>query len=177
MTTTLAPTGLYLPTDVTPETFFQAIGRLRREAQDEIERLLAFLDATEGDPDAEPSLGWTSSLGHYLETPADLIGNANFGDDRESDDSDYEPDTDLEPSLGWRGAGCFPENDSQDGVDFHLNADHGGEFEEDHDGREPSEDAERWLGWANEGPQQPCPEGFLPDCEATSPEWQPVAMV
>lgn len=41
------------PTDVTPEQFFQAIGRLRREARDEIERLLAFLDETEPDPDLE----------------------------------------------------------------------------------------------------------------------------
>jgi hypothetical protein len=30
--------SLYLPTDVTPEKLFQAIGRLRKEARDEIDR-------------------------------------------------------------------------------------------------------------------------------------------
>ncbi|WP_354102184.1 hypothetical protein [Bradyrhizobium sp. RT7b] len=54
--------GLYRRTDVSPEQFFQALGRLRSEAQDEIERLLAFLDSTEPDPDLEPSLG---SLGEH----------------------------------------------------------------------------------------------------------------
>ena len=38
---------LYLPTDITPEKLFQAIGRLRREARDEIDRLIRFLDDTE----------------------------------------------------------------------------------------------------------------------------------
>jgi hypothetical protein len=47
---------------ISSEQFFQALGRLRREAQDEIERLLAFLDRTEPDPDQEPSLG---SLGEH----------------------------------------------------------------------------------------------------------------
>jgi hypothetical protein len=49
--------ALYRPTDISPEELFQAIGRLRQDAQDEIERLLAFLDSTEPDPDQEPSLG------------------------------------------------------------------------------------------------------------------------
>ena len=39
--------GLYLPTDVTPEQVFQAIGRLRKEARDEIDRLIGFLDKTD----------------------------------------------------------------------------------------------------------------------------------
>jgi hypothetical protein len=50
---------LYLPT----EKLFQAIGRLRREARDEIDRLIRFLDDTEshmsvddedGDDEADP---------------------------------------------------------------------------------------------------------------------------
>jgi hypothetical protein len=62
--------SLYLPTDVTPEKLFQAIGRLRKEARDEIDRLIRFLDDTdshmegledddpaEDDGLAEPSLG------------------------------------------------------------------------------------------------------------------------
>jgi hypothetical protein len=53
---------LYRRTDISPEQFFQPLGRLRKEARDEIERLLAFLDRTEPDPDLEPSLG---SLGEH----------------------------------------------------------------------------------------------------------------
>jgi hypothetical protein len=62
--------ALYIPTDVSPETFFQALGRVRRAARDEIERLIAWLDSTidvdedsavDDDPcdgdDFEPSLG------------------------------------------------------------------------------------------------------------------------
>jgi hypothetical protein len=39
--------ALYIPTDVTPEELFQAIGRLRKEARDEIDRLIRFLDKTD----------------------------------------------------------------------------------------------------------------------------------
>jgi hypothetical protein len=62
MTTTLerpadSAGALYRRTDISPEELFQAIGRLRKDAQDEIERLLRFLDETDGDPDLEPALG------------------------------------------------------------------------------------------------------------------------
>jgi len=39
--------SLYLPTPVTPEEAFQAIGRLRKEARDEIDRLIRLLDTTD----------------------------------------------------------------------------------------------------------------------------------
>ena len=39
--------SLYLPTDISPEEVFQAIGRLRKEARDEIDRLIGFLDKTD----------------------------------------------------------------------------------------------------------------------------------
>jgi hypothetical protein len=38
---------LYYKTPVTPEEAFQAIGRLRKEARDEIDRLIRFLDKTD----------------------------------------------------------------------------------------------------------------------------------
>jgi hypothetical protein len=76
MTTTLerpaeSAGALYRRTDISPEDFFQALGRVRRTVRDEIERLIDWLDATidvdqdaavddgpcDGDPDAEPSLG------------------------------------------------------------------------------------------------------------------------
>ncbi|QOZ45539.1 hypothetical protein XH89_20165 [Bradyrhizobium sp. CCBAU 53340] len=58
-------------TDISPEQFFQALGRARKAGRDEIERLIDWLDSTidvdedfavddetcEGDPDAEPSPG------------------------------------------------------------------------------------------------------------------------
>jgi hypothetical protein len=38
---------IYYKTPVTPEEAFQAIGRLRKEARDEIDRLIRFLDKTD----------------------------------------------------------------------------------------------------------------------------------
>ncbi|MDH2343239.1 hypothetical protein [Bradyrhizobium sp. SSUT77] len=58
---------LYRRTDISPEQFFQALGRLRSEAEDEIERLLAFLDRTEPDPDLEPEESGIGDLDGLLE--------------------------------------------------------------------------------------------------------------
>lgn len=79
----------------------------KRISRQQVEKLISILvDHLDqfDDPDAEPSLGWTASGGHYLETPEDLIGNANAGDDREDDD-EREPDVDGEASLGWLNEG------------------------------------------------------------------------
>jgi hypothetical protein len=95
--------GLYFPTDVAPETVFREIGKLRKEAEIEIERLIDLLDRTERldrvagtcgyyddrepDVDREPSLGWT--------TGQDGVGSHLMGD------SDLEADyADEEPSMG-----------------------------------------------------------------------------
>ncbi|MDB5563753.1 MAG: hypothetical protein JWP84_319 [Tardiphaga sp.] len=83
--------AIYTKTDVSPETLFQAIGRLRKEAADEIDRLLAFLDTTEPDPDLEPSLG------------ASYGGSGAGGDDRELDDENDEPS--LGSSNDYHGGG------------------------------------------------------------------------
>jgi hypothetical protein len=48
---------LYLPTDVTPEKLFQAIGRLRKEARAEIDRLIRFLDDTDNHMELEQDDG------------------------------------------------------------------------------------------------------------------------
>jgi hypothetical protein len=48
---------LYFRTPVTPEEAFQAIGRLRREARDEIDRLIRFLDDTDGHMELEQDDG------------------------------------------------------------------------------------------------------------------------
>lgn len=73
-------TGLYLPTPVTPEEAFQAIGLLRKEARDEIDRLIRFLDDTENHMEREPE---------------------DEGDDSELEEDDpAEHAEPLEPSLG-----------------------------------------------------------------------------
>jgi hypothetical protein len=98
---------LYLPTDVTPEQIFPAIGRLRKEARDEIDRLVRFLDDTENhmerepedeadDSKLEPSLG---SFERVLDQSKAWQQRGEFcsGDDVEQDEAD------AEPSLGSVG--------------------------------------------------------------------------
>jgi hypothetical protein len=139
------PAGdLYIPTDISPEQFFRALGRLRKEAMDEIDRLLTFLDALgdcdedsaidddpcDGDPDAEPALGWTDMesrwgkpvvrpdgedepvLGSVVATDQTTWASGNqddregdgCADDREGDEEQHGGEAlreNDEPSLGW----------------------------------------------------------------------------
>lgn len=98
-----AMAGQYLPTGVLPEEAFRAIGRLRREARDEIDRLLAFLDTTQPDADLEPSLGssaaheWYSQAGWATGTADD---REDEHDGKEPDHGEAEPDNEGEPTLG-----------------------------------------------------------------------------
>lgn len=95
--TTPTDADIYHPTGVMPEEIFTAIGRLRKEAQDEIDRLLQFLDATEGDADFEPSLGFPELTPWHLQ-PSD----AGVVDDRE-EDADFEEDqTDSDAAMAPR---------------------------------------------------------------------------
>jgi hypothetical protein len=71
---------LYVRTDISPEQIFQAIGRLRKEARDEIDRLIRFLDETDNHMELEPE---------------------DEADDSELEDDDPAEDDGLaEPSLG-----------------------------------------------------------------------------
>jgi hypothetical protein len=103
--------NLYLPTDVTPEQLFRAIGRLRKEARDEIDRLVRFLDETEthmelepedeaDDSEAEPSLG---SFERVVDQSKAWRQRGEFcsGNDVEKDEAD------AEPSLGSVGGMHF----------------------------------------------------------------------
>jgi hypothetical protein len=128
--------ALYLPTDVTPEEIFQAIGRLRKEARDAIDELIRFLDKTddyvsreleddagsnpEEDSDAEPSLGSFDGLVNQAKSWA--VG----GDDAELDGCDDEP------SLGSHEL-------REGGAVSYLPSERGGhlDVEGEHDGREP----------------------------------------
>jgi hypothetical protein len=84
---------IYIKTDVSPETLFQAIGRLRKEAADEIDRLLTFLDSLE---DTDVDLG-------IDDEPHDQMGE------------DDEDGVDSEPSLGWTDSGGGVEHAVDDG--------------------------------------------------------------
>jgi hypothetical protein len=74
---------LYFRTDVSPEEIFKAIGRLRKEARDEIDRLIRYLDDADNHMELEPD---------------------DEGDDAELEDGDPAEDDGLrEPSLGSVG--------------------------------------------------------------------------
>ena len=86
------PTGeplgdLYLPTDTTPEQLFLAIGKLRKDARDEINRLIRFLDETDDYMfrELEDSIDDNPHDDDELDGP-------EHGEDEESDPA--------EPSLG-----------------------------------------------------------------------------
>jgi hypothetical protein len=128
---------LYIPTNVSPEELFQAIGRLRKEARDEIDRLIRFLDDTDNhmereeavddvgcdDIEVEPSLGWTE-----LE--------ARFGRHAAPADVDAELDNcDDEPSLGSDDCAIYNQRGWAAGGTTDCEGD-------EHDGREPQEDDE-----------------------------------
>ena len=80
--------AIYYRTPVTPEEAFQAIGRLRKEARDEIDRLIRFLDKTD------------DYVSRELEDSID-----DNPHDQETDDNgeDNEDDGLSEPSLGSSG--------------------------------------------------------------------------
>ena len=72
--------ALFRRTDISPEQFFQTLGRARKAAADEIERLIQWLDSTidvdedasiddepcDGEGDSEPSLGSFDRLSNQL---------------------------------------------------------------------------------------------------------------
>lgn len=105
--------SLYLRTPVTPEEAFQAIGRLRKEARDEIDRLIRFLDDTDrhmeleeavddvpcdGDTDAEPSLGSFDRAVNQVTAWKTTTGyGSGYDVDCELDQCDHE---DSDPAEG-----------------------------------------------------------------------------
>jgi hypothetical protein len=111
--------GDYVPTDVTPEELFRAIGRLRREARDEIDKLIRFLDDSDnhmeldeavddvpcddseleaGDGDDEPSLGSHVLPSGAVSYSMPVGRGGEF--DCEGDDTPSGRSAEDEPSLG-----------------------------------------------------------------------------
>lgn len=96
-----ATEALYRRVDISPEQFFQTLGRVRRDVCDEIERLIDWLDSTidvdqdtavddgpcDEDTDAEPSLGSFDRMSDQIKAWA----RCAWGDiDLEQDDADRE---------------------------------------------------------------------------------------
>ena len=173
--------ALYRRTDISPETFFQALGRVRRAARDEIERLIAWLDSTidadedsavDDDPcddhELEPSLGSFDRMSNQIKAwlggvTCDVDVELDKCDDEESDEP--EDGRDDEPSLGSTNGGLYigPGPGTTDGEG------------DEHDGREPDdegddrEDHEPSLGWP-ERMVQGISHGDCNDYETTGPE-------
>ena len=115
--------ALYRRTDIPPELFFQALGRVRRAARDEIERLIAWLDSTiDVDEDSavddepcddlelEPSLGSFDRMSNQTKAwlggvTCDVDAELDKCDDEESDEP--EDGADSEPSLGSTNDGLY----------------------------------------------------------------------
>jgi hypothetical protein len=94
---------LYRRTDISPEQFFQALGRVRRAARDEIERLINWLDSTIDtdqdtaiddepidDAELEPSLGSFDRMSDQIKAWSSHQFHTE-GTDREFDRCDDEP--------------------------------------------------------------------------------------
>jgi hypothetical protein len=114
---TAAP-AIYYKTPVTPEEAFQAIGRLRKEARDEIDRLIRFLDETdnhmerepEDDPGEDDGLK-EPSLGSVTPASADQTKWASGSqsdteqDDGETGIGDQDGLDEQVPCRDWQGVG------------------------------------------------------------------------
>ena len=91
-----AAAGEALPAAHLNLDYRRALARLRKEAEDEIERLIAFLDQIEPDPDLEDD-----ELGED-DDPAEDDDNDTAVDDWGIDDDDWERDeTCREPSPAY----------------------------------------------------------------------------
>lgn len=163
MTTTLerpadSAGALYRRTDISPEDFFQTLGRVRRSARDEIERLIEWLDSTidstidcdedaavdddpcDGDPDAEPALGSFDRMSDQIKAWQTRPVTA---------DVDCELDTaDREPSLGSGNTHHNQTKWTEGNTDDREGCEHDGrELDvDDEDGA----DKEPMFGWSEE---------------------------
>ncbi|MDR3489189.1 MAG: hypothetical protein P4M05_30360 [Bradyrhizobium sp.] len=157
--------AVYFPTDTTPEELFVAIGRLRKEARDEIDRLIGFLDHTDDyvsreleveDGNDEPGGDDEPSLGSINPTTSRRQAIWSAGDtcDHEHEHDGREPGEDDEPSLGSSndhnghgavydnsGGGVIDGEGPDDDLEPSLGGGDGSDREEDRADEEPS------LGW------------------------------
>lgn len=166
-----AQDALYRRTDIAPEIFFQALGRVRKEAADEIERLITWLDSTidvdedsaiddEGcdDPELEFSLGSLDRLSNQIKA----WQCRGWGDvDCELDTSDAEPSLgsiavhELRSQADWAAAGSPSDDRENDTSDLEPSlcghADEAGACGDDRDLEGDDSDQEPSLGWTVDG--------------------------
>jgi hypothetical protein len=103
---------LDIKADTPPAEVFRAIGRLRREARDEIERLIRFLDESDDHMELEPSLSsperhYNQCLDEIEDGQTGLTDDCEFNGDEE--DASY-------PEGGCRGLKHPFEDDEEDDV-------------------------------------------------------------
>lgn len=132
------PGAEYYRTDISPAALFCALGGLRRQAEAEIERLLAFLDELDADSDFELSGDDEPELGSVA--------------GRRDDQSHWAAGIDAEPSLG--ATERHPDGElgeswiyddarrDRDGAQADWSAGVDDDREGQHDGREPDVDDE-----------------------------------
>lgn len=152
---------LYFKTDVSPEVVFQAIGQLRKDARDEIDRLIRFLDMSDD----------------YVSRELEDGGDDGPIDDNELDGDDTPSGVaDDEPSLGSGAVGEWSTqarwSSPNDGMDREGDGcaddregdelQHGGD---EHDGQEPDNEGEPSLGWPERLRQDYACNGGLSDRE------------
>jgi hypothetical protein len=127
-----APPAIYYKTPVTPEEAFQAIGRLRKEARDEIDRLIRFLDKTDDYVSRELE-------DQVDDSPCDdneLDGPEN------SEDEESDP---AEPSLGSVGDVHFDQTKWAAGSRCDLEQDDGETGIADQDGLDEQVPFRDWM--------------------------------
>jgi hypothetical protein len=139
----------------------RTLAQLRKEARDEIDRLIHFLDVSDLDPDLEddgsdePSLGFLDGFpGKGVPGGSDQNASAErrkiYCDDRELEDENDETTNDDEPSLGSVGS-CASTGD-QGGWGRGAPDD----TEDEHDGAEPDESGVGDF----DGLMEQCPQFF-----------------
>jgi hypothetical protein len=123
--------AIYYKTPVTPEEAFQAIGRLRREARDEIDRLIRFLDKTD------------DYVSRELEDSIDDNPHDEETDDNGEDNEDADP---AEPSLGSIGEANLSQERWAVGSRYDLEQDDGETGIADQDGLDEQAPFRDWQG-------------------------------
>ena len=146
---------LYLPVEMTPEEIFRAIGKLRKDARDEIDRLIRFLDETDNHMEREEAVD---------DGPCD--DNELDGPENEEDE-ESEPD---EPSLGGSASSEWSNQEGWAWQPAVMSTRKGTDLEDEHDGAEPGDDDEPSLGWTTSGVLGEINDRELDNCDRESNE-------
>lgn len=105
-----AGAALPIPTDIVEDR--RRLWDLRRAIEAELDRMIELLDALDGDPDLEPSLGAPEVLSRLciwsqVDTGTSQLNWARGNsEDLEDEHDGTEPDDDREPDLGWANYGA-----------------------------------------------------------------------